>query len=194
MKRFLRFAAYGFAAIGLFALGYYAIVYLNARLFQAHETRQFARAFHTTPLTSYPSMKRPVPPPREGALLGRLEIPRLGLAVMVIEGVKDGDLSRAAGHIPGTALPGQSGNIGIAAHRDTFFRPLRGIRRNDTITLDTVHGAYYYRVVSTKIVLPEDMAVLNPTSRDTLTLVTCFPFHYIGAAPKRFVVRAVRIL
>ncbi len=123
-------------------------------------------------------------------MVGKLEIPRLGLSVMVVEGVGSDDLKRAAGHIPGTAFPGQSGNVAIAGHRDTFFRPLRLIRANDTITLRTLHGAYRYRVVSTKIVSPDDVEVLNPVGRDTLTLVTCYPFYYIGSAPQRFIVRA----
>ena len=112
---------------------------------------------------------------------------------MVVEGVDERDLKRAAGHIPGTALPGETGNIGIAAHRDTFFRPLRFIEKSDAITLRTLHGTYRYRVVSTKVVAPDDVQVLYPTGRDTLTLVTCFPFYYIGAAPHRFIVTARRV-
>jgi sortase A len=111
---------------------------------------------------------------------------------MVVEGVDGGDLKYAAGHIPGTALPGEPGNVGIAAHRDTFFRPLRSIRRDDAITLSTLHGTYPYRVVSTDVVRPQDVEVLHPGPRDSLTLVTCFPFQYIGPAPKRFIVRAER--
>jgi len=111
---------------------------------------------------------------------------------MVVEGVDDSDLKRAVGHIPRTALPGDSGNVGIAGHRDTFFRPLRSIERDDTITVRTLHGAYRYRVVSMNVVRPEDIQVLYPTGRASLTLVTCFPFDYIGAAPKRFIVRAER--
>ena len=112
---------------------------------------------------------------------------------MVVQGVSAGDLRRAAGHIPGTALPGEPGNVGIAAHRDTFFRPLRLIAPNDTITLTTLQGAYRYRVVSTEIVKPDAVDVLHPTSRDTLTLVTCFPFYYVGSAPQRFIVHAERV-
>jgi sortase A len=111
---------------------------------------------------------------------------------MVVEGVDDGDLKHAVGHIPGTALPGEDGNVGIAGHRDTFFRPLRSIRRKDTITLSTLQGTYRYRVISTKVVDPDDVEVLYPDGRDTLTLVTCFPFDYVGSAPRRFIVRAER--
>ena len=102
------------------------------------------------------------------------------------------ELSLAPGHIPGTPLPGEAGNVAIAGHRDTFFRPLRFIRRNDTINVTTDRGEDQYRVVSTSIVAPSDVQVLYPTGRDTLTLVTCYPFDYVGPAPKRFIVRAER--
>ena len=90
-------------------------------------------------------------------------------------------------HPPGTALPGQNGNVAIAGHRDTFFRPLRRLPSGDTIVLRTLAGVHHYRVVSAGVVRPADIAVLQPTRRDALTLVTCFPFDYIGAAPARFV-------
>jgi sortase A len=130
--------------------------------------------------------------PEDGGLVGRLEIPRLGLSVMVVEGDNSADLKRAVGHIPGTALPGEPGNVGIAGHRDTLFRPLRSIQRNDLIRLSTLEGDYGYRVVSTSVVGPEDVQVLSPTGKEALTMVTCFPFYYIGPAPKRFIVRAER--
>ncbi|HLH16084.1 MAG TPA: class D sortase [Bryobacteraceae bacterium] len=174
-------------------LGYCLASYIGMKVFQVREARRFEQELHNR----RPSAK-PVPPtarrvePPEGTVEGRLEIPRLGLRVMVIEGANDDDLSRAAGHIPGTALPGEPGNVGIAAHRDTFFRPLRGIRLNDEIALETPQGVSRYRVVSTRIVRPADTQVLNPDGHDTLTLVTCYPFHYIGHAPKRFIVRAER--
>ena len=112
---------------------------------------------------------------------------------MVVEGAGHDELERGAGHIPGTALPSQSGNVGIAAHRDTYFRPLETIHSGDTITLQTLERLYRYQVSSTQVVRPQDVAVLYPTPRDTLTLVTCYPFHYVGQAPERFIVRAVRI-
>jgi sortase A len=127
-------------------------------------------------------------------LIGRIEIPSLGLSVMVIEGVDGRTLRRAAGHIPGTALPGQPGNVGISAHRDTFFRPLRKIQKNDMITFTTVLGDYRYRVMSTKVVNSRDVEVLSPRGNEALTLVTCYPFYFVGPAPKRFIVRAERSL
>ncbi len=109
---------------------------------------------------------------------------------MIAEGVDHGTLKRAVGHIPGTALPGEDGNIVLAAHRDTYFRPLRNIQKGDEIALTTWSGAYRYRVESIQIVGPDDVRVLRPTSLPTLTLVTCYPFYFVGSAPKRFIVRA----
>jgi len=126
-------------------------------------------------------------------LVGRIEIARLGLSVIVAEGISSKTLRRAAGHIPGTALPGEGSNVGIAGHRDTFFRPLEGIRVDDIIVLTTRAGEYRYRVVSSKVVSPNDVAVLDPTGSDVLTLVTCHPFYYVGSAPNRFIVRAARV-
>ena len=127
-------------------------------------------------------------------LMGRIEIPRLGISVIVMEGTCGSILGEAAGHIIGTGLPGQPGNIGISAHRDTFFRPLRNIRQNDTITVTTPTGEYRYRVLSTQVVSPSDMGVLRSSSDQILTLVTCYPFYFIGPAPNRFIVRAVRTI
>jgi sortase A len=91
-------------------------------------------------------------------------------------------------------LPGQPGNIGISGHRDTLFRPLRNIRQDDIITLTAVAGDFRYRVVSISIVSPSDVGVLDPSTHEVLTLVTCYPFYFVGAAPERFIVRAVRVL
>ncbi len=131
-----------------------------------------------------------VAPPGPQSVIGRLEIPRLNLAVMVREGADEGTLSRAVGHIPGTALPGNVGNVGLAGHRDTFFRALRNIRADDTIELETTAGKYRYVVKSTRIVTPRDVSVLEASGGETLTLVTCYPFYYVGSAPKRFIVHA----
>lgn len=159
----------------------------EAWLFQKQENRQLEGQ------TVGPISLRLPPPAVSGDLIGRLEIPRLRLSAVVIEGTDNTTLRRSVGHIPGTALPGQSGNVGISGHRDTFFRPLRDIRRNDIITVTTPLGEYYYRVVSTKIVSPRNMAVLEPGETEILTLVTCYPFYFIGSAPDRFIVRAERI-
>lgn len=130
------------------------------------------------------------PNPATGSIMGRLEIPSLDLSVMLVQGTDDWTLNSAVGHIEGTALPGQSGNMGIAGHRDGFFRPLKDITKNDTITLTTLAGRFTYRVNGIKIVKPKDVEVLSPTTKPTMTLVTCYPFHYVGDAPKRYVVTA----
>jgi sortase A len=194
VRRGMRLAQYLFAAAGVAALGYCLAVYVGAKVYQAREARNFERELSQLDAgNAAPGGTVPVMAPQNGGVIGRIDIPRIGVSVMVVEGVADGELRRAAGHIPGTALPGEPGNVGIAAHRDTFFRPLRFIQRNDTITVSTLQGAYRYRVVATKIVGPQDIQVLYPTGHDTLTLVTCFPFDYVGSAPKRFIVQADRL-
>jgi sortase A len=182
-------------AIGALALGYCVVVFLEAKYFQALEARNFARELRLNERNEHGHVDSfaHVATPRKHGVLGRLEIPRIGVSVMVVEGVEDSDLKRAVGHIPGTALPWESGNTGIAGHRDTFFRPLRSIQRDDKITLSTLQGKHCYCVISTNVVKPEDIQVLNPAGRDSLTLVTCFPFGYVGSAPKRFIVRAERV-
>jgi sortase A len=127
----------------------------------------------------------------EGDILGRISIPRLDLSAIVEEGVDETTLSRAVGHIPGTALPGEVGNIGIAGHRDTFFRKLKDLRPSDEIDLTTHSGHYRYVVDSLTVVEPSDVGVLEAKGGQNLTIVTCFPFKYIGNAPRRFIVHAV---
>jgi sortase A len=135
----------------------------------------------------------PAPRVHRGDVVGEIEIPRLHLAVMIFEGDDSGILKQGAGHIPGTALPSGSGNIGIAAHRDTYFRPLRLVRANDVITLKTSAGTAEYAVTGTEIVNPTAISVLAPAPGRDLTLVTCYPFFYIGSAPERFIVHARKI-
>jgi sortase A len=125
-----------------------------------------------------------------GTWLARLEAPSAHLSATILEGSDEKTLARAAGHIEETAVPGETGNIGIAGHRDTIFRPLRHIRVGDSMTLTTRDRVLRYRVAETRIVQPDDVYVLNPTAHPVLTLVTCYPFQFIGHAPKRFIVRA----
>ena len=126
------------------------------------------------------------------APLGLLRIPEIGLEVAVLEGADDWTLNRAVGHIEDTAKPGAVGNSGIAGHRDGFFRGLKDIRAGDGIELETVAGIERYRVERTWIVDPADVSVLDPTAVPSITLVTCYPFYFVGPAPQRFIVRAVR--
>jgi sortase A len=128
-----------------------------------------------------------------GEPIGILEIVRIGLSGVVVEGDDEGVLDRAIGHLPDTPLPWQSGNSAIAAHRDALFRPLRNVRSGDLVRLKTPYGDFDYRVRETLIVAPEDLWVLDPTATTMLTLISCYPFDYIGSAPERFIVRAERI-
>ncbi len=176
--------------IGLLALGYVGFALLDARLYQAEQARRFEVALKETKLARTES---PVIAVNEGSPLGRIEISAVGLIAMILEGTDEGTLQRAVGHIRGTPLPGQRGNVALAGHRDTFFRGLRNIHEDDEITLTTLSGSYRYRVDSTKVVEPEDIEVLDEAADDMLTLVTCYPFNFVGSAPKRFIVRARRI-
>lgn len=136
----------------------------------------------------------PAPPaviaPEPGTVIGRIEVPALQLSAPVLEGSDDGTLSRGAGHIEDTPFPGEPGNIGIAGHRDTVFRPLKRAKAGDALLLTTAERVYRYRIARTLIVDPEDVYVLDPTASPTLTLVTCYPFEFIGHAPRRFIVQA----
>jgi len=111
----------------------------------------------------------------------------------VLPGSDDHTLDRAVGYIEGTAPPGTNGNLGIAGHRDGFFRGLKDIAAGDLIEIDTMDGQDVYRVERTWVVNPDDVSVLDPTPTPALTLVTCYPFYFIGSAPLRYIVRAVRI-
>lgn len=132
----------------------------------------------------------PRPTPSAGTLIGRLVAPSVKMSATVLEGSDDGTLSRGAGHIEDTPFPGEPGNVGIAGHRDTVFRPLRHVQVGDPLELTTADRNYKYTISKTLIVGPDDVYVLDPTDKPTLTLVTCYPFDYVGHAPKRFIVQA----
>jgi len=186
--------------VGIGTLAYLSAMLLTANVYQLNGRRELSRALQAKAVRQanavvVPSSAKSKPEePTLGAMIGSLAIPRLGLSTVVVEGEGDRELKVAAGHIPGTSLPGQRGNVGIAAHRDTFFRPLRRIRENDAITVTTLSGEFRYRVVSTAIVKPDNVRVLFPSKTETLTLVTCYPFNFVGPAPRRFIVRAERLL
>ena len=128
--------------------------------------------------------------PAEAALLGRIDIPRVGVSAVILQGTSERCLEQAAGHVASTALPGGGGNVAIAGHRDSVFRHLEGIRLGDAIKVSTPEATRLYRVDAIRIVDPSDTAVLAPARTPRLTLITCYPFHYIGPAPHRFVVQA----
>jgi sortase A len=128
--------------------------------------------------------------PASGTLLGRLAAPSVKMSTAILEGTDDATLRRGSGHIEDTPFPGQPGNVGIAGHRDTTFRPLRNIRIGDPLEFTTADRLYRYRISKTLIVGPNDVYVLDPTDQPTLTLVTCYPFEFVGHAPRRFIVQA----
>jgi sortase A len=175
---------------GVLALGYCGFVLLDTWIFQQRQNLNLEQALREVPAAS---SSKVWPAIAVKGLIGRIEIARVGLSAVVVEGTDDATLRRAAGHIKGTAVPGQRGNIGIAAHRDTFFRPLRNVHIDDIVTLTTLKGEYRYRVVSTRVVNPAEVSVLNPSNREILTLVSCYPFFFVGPAPNRFIVRAERL-
>ena len=122
--------------------------------------------------------------------IGRIEIPRVGVSAPILEGVDYETIRRGVGHFPETPLPSQNGNMALAAHRTTHFRGLRDIHLGDEITITAGAAAFRYRVDQVWVVNPEDVSVLGPSVGRVLTLVTCFPFDYVGSAPQRLIVRA----
>jgi sortase A len=192
----LRWSRNIFLVAGVLLLGYCGYVLLDAKLYQADQARHFEQEIKDfrPAATGKPGVREMSFHPAAAGVLGEIEIARIGVAAMIMEGVDNRTLRRAVGHVPGTPLPGEIGNVGIAGHRDTFFRALRNVRQGDEITLKTLDGSYRYRVSSTQVVEPEDTQVLDHSADDILTLVTCYPFYFVGPAPKRFIVRAQRIL
>ena len=181
----LRAATYFFLALGILALCYAGYVVLDADSYQAYEQSKFENASPG---------ETPSPPLVEGGVIGEIQVRRLHLKAIVVQGSSHTILRRAVGHIPETALPGEPGNVALAGHRDTFFRPLRNIRLGDAITFKTPDGAFEYVVESTAVVAASEVGVLASSDGRTLTLITCFPFDYIGSAPSRFVVHARELL
>jgi sortase A len=158
--------------------------------FGALEAASFRQRVIETALVVPEAGPGPVGATVSSMFVGRLEIPRLGFSELVAEGDDAGVLRAAIGHLPETARPGVSGNVVLAGHRDSVFRPLRGIRIGDELRLSTSERTHRYRVSNLWIVDPDDVWVAAPTDGRSLTLVTCYPFTYIGSAPQRFVVRA----
>jgi sortase A len=177
--------------IGLVCLGYYAYTLANQALYQSYQNWVFDHRI------AQPAQVTSSPIPAEGSVVGRVSVERLNLSAMVRQGVSAKTLSEAVGHVPSTALPGQTGNFAIAAHRDTLFRALKDIRIGDIVTFQSETGLYRYRVMATEIVNPTEVSVLRPDGGgliqrpgNLLTMITCYPFYYVGSAPKRFIVEA----
>jgi len=206
-----RWMEYSLLFIGLIALDWFVWVQASAVMSQAYESWSFEQGLRgrSSSLGGYlesqwnrllgrgdssiPEPPAPSSAPGERGVIGRVEIPRLQMSVMIREGLDSATLRSAVGHVPSTALPGRPGNVALAAHRDTYFLPLEHIQRGDHVRIQTRQGSYEYVVEATQIVTPRDVWVLKASDQPTLTLVTCFPFHYIGSAPKRFIVRAAQI-
>lgn len=179
---------------GLLTVGTVLAIWCAAVLLEAQFTKQLPPAplvvTQSLPGDANTNGSQPHPAPAAGTVLGRISAPTVRMTAPVLEGSDDATLSRGAGHIEDTPFPGQQGNIGIAGHRDTVFRPLKGIHVGDPLELTTSDRVYRYRIKKTFIVGPDDVYVLDPTAEPTVTLVTCYPFEYIGHAPKRFIVQA----
>ena len=186
-RRATRLATWVLLATGLIALGYAAYVVADAYTYQATERKRFEQA--TNDAAVVPASNA-VTALLEGEVIGEIQIRRLGLTAVVAQGESAATLRRAVGHLSDTALPGELGNVVLAGHRDTFFRPLKGVRPGDAITLKTQEGDFEYLVESSAVVQPSNIQVLEPSGGHTLTLITCFPFSYVGSAPDRFIVRA----
>ena len=180
LMQILRGASYFFLALGLLALGYAGFVFADSHVYQALEMKKFMQA---SPL-SEPHILA------EGEVIGEILVPRLGLSAIVVQGDSPASLRRAVGHISKSALPGEWGNVALAGHRDTYFRPLADIHLGDAIKFTTPVRSFEYVVESIEIVAPNDIQVLDPSTGHDLTFITCFPFHFVGPAPKRFIVRA----
>jgi sortase A len=214
-RKFLEVICWMVAAV---ALGWFSYVQVESYFFQGEQSRKLDALLHgrnspaavapaanasaaslssaeneslpmvTATSSSWPKVYAVAP----GELLGRIEIPRLNVSATIVEGDDTDALRHAVGHIPGTAMPWESGNIGLAGHRDSFFRKIGELRDGDQIVLTTIHGTFEFRASQFAIVKPDGVDVLSSVQQPALTLVTCYPFHYVGAAPQRFVIRAWR--
>jgi sortase A len=186
-QRFLGWAQRLLFMIGILALGYVGFTVLDARSYQVDAKRSLESQIQ---VAEEHDVTLPKPIIKKGDVLGRLDIPRLGVSVAILQGTNSRVLRLGVGHIESTPLPGEAGNIAIAGHRDTFFRELKDIHQNDEIQLQTATGLFRYEVDWVKVVAPDEVSVLAPSTESALTLVTCYPFYFVGPSPKRFVVRA----
>lgn len=200
LRQILKWSQRALFACAVVLLGYCGFALVDSWIFQRRASTDLDRllrdrraASAVTPQPVSAASPKAAPPAVAGSLIGRIEIPRLLLSVVVVEGVDRTSLRRAVGHIPGTALPGEAGNVGLAGHRDTFFRPLKDVRIKDEIQISTLSGKFKYEVVSLRVVDPENVGVLAPSGENVLTLVTCYPFYFVGPAPKRWIVRARQV-
>jgi sortase A len=194
----LRWAEALFVSGGIAMLAWCAVVVTDAYVSQRIARQSLEAILHVAapaplPRPASAAVQNARAVVRRGAAIAALTIPRVDLSAVVLHGSDEQTLRRGPGHVEGTAVPGQTGNVVIAGHRDSFFRPLRHVRVGDDLFLDTPHGRFQYRVTSLQVVHPRDLRVLAPTDEEVLTLITCYPFWLLGNAPDRFVVRAARV-
>ena len=192
--RVVRWIERGLVIVGGTCLLWAGAASLAAMIYQVEQSLALERRAHALDHPEPDAAAHLVEPLVEtSAPIGRLEIPRLGLSVVVVEGDDESTLKVAVGHLPDTPLPWQEGNTALAGHRDTFFRPLRSIQAGDEIRFATRHGTFRYRVTRHTVVEPDDLRVLDASPAAALTLITCYPFNFVGPAPRRFIVHAERM-
>jgi LPXTG-site transpeptidase (sortase) family protein len=181
--------------MGIFCFSIVGYAYLD----RVWSEQEMARAWDESPVVRVDEVRasRRLEPRSASATdagpTGRLRIPAIDLEAWVAEGTDARTLRRAVGWIEGTARFGEPGNVGLAAHRDSHFRELGKLERGDRIAVTTDHGEFVYEVDSIRIVEPDEFEVLADGERSSLSLVTCYPFRYVGRAPLRYVVRAVEV-
>jgi sortase A len=186
----MRSAQRFFLGVGIVAVACAGVTAVYAELYQWYQYSRFEDKIHAAQFSKAALAAEPVDL-SEGGVIGKLDIPEIGISVIVFQGVEEAILRVGGGHVPGTPLPGADGNSAIAGHRDTFFRKLEGIRAGARIRFSTVRATVEYVVTSTEIVNPDDTRALESRGLPELTLISCYPFHFIGAAPYRFIVHAV---
>jgi sortase A len=186
----LRLVERALLVFGLTCLGWYGLAAADAAQRQQEARAAIERAIANAEPAVSENTETAANKTLGSNLIGLLEIPRLGVLTPVVEGDDDNALRGTAGHLPDTPRPWEKGNSAIAAHRDGLFRPLRNIRVGDALRVHTPHGELLYEVKDTHIVHPSDLSVLQAKSEHMLTLITCYPFYYVGSAPKRFIVHA----
>jgi sortase A len=177
---------------GAALLAYVVYVTADTAVYQRIQMKSLASAKPDFALPE-PGQSPPARTIAIGDVIGEIGVPRLGMKAIVVEGDSPPILRRAVGHVPGTALPGESGNTALAGHRDTLFRPLRNIRLGDLVTFDFPGRQLRYEVQSAQVVSPEETGVLLSNGSKELTLITCFPFAFVGSAPSRYVIRARQV-
>ena len=176
----------GLFAVGLAMLSWWTLAQVGGLVVRRVASADMARAAAGAP----EGIDGPADEPGSGRILGRIEVKRLGVDAVILEGTGDLALYLGVGHLAGSPLPGDAGNVVLAGHRDTYFRGLKDAAPGDTIRVTRAGAAYEYIVTTTAVVKPDEVDLIQPSSRNVLTLVTCYPFRYVGPAPKRFVVRA----